>query len=281
MNTTAPSVQADISQALVNLFRGFVRAATSSIAPTEGLVLSWVSDIHHLRHCLDRLEAGVNLGAAFQAAVNALTNHKPQSRQIEAQLDLGLMGVRHLIELASTEPMAKSRTATSERNLRGAQAWLDTVRGSIGRVTQPAQTSPVPVPNPLSEEQAKAESDLAMEIAVLFREAMRSMSANDRLGPLNQVLFSYNACRNLAGRIDHSYYFDPILQLAIDQFNAPEGLTDLQLARLDLARAGVRLLATLTDADTRRGGYASRLARDTENFDGKLEWLNATIGRVD
>ena len=279
MNTTAPSVQADISEALVNLFRGFVRAATSSITPTEGLVLSWVSDIHHLRQCLDRLEAGVNLGAAFKAAVNALTNHKPQSRQIEAQLDLGLMGVRHLIELASTEPMAKSRTATSERNLRGAVAWLDTVRGSSSPVSKPLQTKPSPVPNPLSEEQAKAETDLAMEIAVLFREAMRSMSANDRRGPLNQVLFSYNACRNLAGRIGHSYYFDPILQRAIDQFNAPEELTKLESARLDLARAGVRLLATRTDPNTRRPGYASRLARDATNFDNHLASLNDILAR--
>ena len=56
-------------------------------------------------------------------------------------------------------------------------------------------------------------------------------------------------------------------------------MTDLEEARLDLSRAGVRLLATATDPNNRRRGYASRLARDTQNFDGKLEWVNVELER--
>lgn len=183
--------------------------------------------------------------------------------------------MRHLVELSEGKSMQKSRTAASETNLRAALGWLDKVRGSSAATTKPAPTTPSPVPRPLSEEQAKAETDLAFEIAVLFREAMRAMSANDRRGAMNQAMFSYNACRNLAGRIDHNYYFYPIFEQAIDRFKNPEKLTELVEARLDLARAGLRLFATLTDPDIRRKGHASRLARDTENFDRWLGWLNA------
>ena len=275
MNDTLPSTQADISQALEHLFRELIRVATTSTPRPRDYRMLWTEQLQDLRAILVGAEPGADLGAAFQSAVTKLLTYEPQSALIEAQIDMGRFGMRHLIELASSEPVAKSRLTSSEMELRGALAWLDTVRDSSSPVTKPAQTSPVPVPNPLTVEQAKAESDLAMEIAVLFREAMRSMSANDRRGPLNQVLFSYNACKNLAGRIDHSYYFDPILQLAIDQFNVPAGLTELDAGRLNLARAGVRLLATRTDPDKRRGGYASRVARDTKNFDYMLNWFNA------
>ena len=210
-----------------------------------------------------------------------MITHKPQSELIEAQLDVGLMGMRHLVELSEARSMAKSRTAASETNLRAALGWLDKVRGSSTAITKPATTTPSPVPRPLSVEQELQESDLALEIAVLFRETMRAMSANDRRWAVNEILFSYNACRNLVGRIDHSYRFYPILERALEQFENPDVMTDLEEARLDLSRAGVRLLATATDPNSRRRGYASRLARDTQNFDGKLEWVNVELERRD
>ena len=107
------------------------------------------------------------------------------------------------------------------------------------------------------------------------------MSADDRRGPMVKILEGFAACKNLAARMDHSFYYHPILEQAIDQFKTPEGLEGLDADRFDLARAGLRLLATLSDPDTRRRGYASRLARNTKNFDARLAWLNSEKDRRD
>ena len=81
---------------------------------------------------------------------------------------------------------------------------------------------------------------------------------------MNEIMFSYNACRNLAGRINHTFRYNSVLEQAIDQFQDPKGLTVMGEARLDLTRAGLRLLATATDPNKRRRGHASRLARELE-----------------
>ena len=279
MNDTATYTQADVSKALELVFRDVINAATSSTPRTQYQRLFSVQNLQDLEECLVGAAPGVNLAAAFMSAVERLITHEPQSDLIEAQLDLGLMAIRHLAELSEGKSMEKYRTAASETNLRKALAWLDKVRASSSPITKPARTPPSLVPDQLSEDQARQETDLAIEIAVLFREAMRAMSANDRRGAVNEVLFSYSACRNLAGRIDHNYRFYPILERALEQFENPDVMTDLEEARLDLSRAGVRLLATATDPSNRRRGYASRLARDTQNFDGKLEWLNVELER--
>ena len=277
MNSTTPATQAKISLCLEAVFQDYVRAVSSPITTPEVKLYSWTSHLHQLRNCLVNAEPEVDLAAAFEAAVQSTTTHEPQGDEIEAQLDVGRMGIRHLIELASGEPLAKSRTAESETNLRGALQWLDQVRASSTPISKPNPADPSPVPDNLTPHQAKAESDLALEIADLFRETLRSISADDRRGPMVKVLAAFVASRNLANRIDHSYYFYPILERAIDQFNSPEGLTQIDVSRLRLARAGVRLLATLTDPNVGFRGYASRRARDTRHFDSELAGLHEQV----
>lgn len=53
-----------------------------------------------------------------------------------------------------------------------------------------------------------------------------------------KILEAFAACKNLAARMDHSFYYHPILEQAIDQFKTPEGLEGLDADRFDLARAG-------------------------------------------
>lgn len=277
MKPTTPATQAEISACLEDIFRDFVRTVSSPIISPETKLYSWANDLHRLRKCFLDAEERVDLGAAFETALQRTTAHEPQSEVIEAQLDVGRMGIRHLIELASGESLAKSRTAGSETRLRGAVQWLDKVRASDAPITKPDPADPSPVPASLTPRQAKAESDLAMEIAELFREMLRSISADDRRGPVVKVLAAFTACRNLANRIEHSFYFYSPLESAIDQFNSPEGLTQDDLSRLRLARAGIRLLATLTDPHVRFRGYASRRARDTRHFDAELAGLHEQV----
>ena len=277
MNPTTPYTQAEISACLAEIFRDFVRVVSSPITSPEIKLYSWADNLHQLRKCFLNAEAEVDLAAAFEAAVQSTTTHEPQGDEIEAQLDVGRMGIRHLIELASGDAMAKSRTAASETNLRGALQWLDQVRASSTPIGKPDAADPKPVPSKLTEQQAKAERDLAFEIAELFRETLRSISANDRRGPMVKVLAAFVASRNLANRIDHSFYFYPILELAVDQFNSPQGLAQIEDSRLRLARAGFRLLATVTDPHVSSRGYASRRARDIRNFDAELAGLHAEI----
>ena len=277
MNSTTPAAQAEISYALEEVFRDFVRAVSTPTTTAEVKLYSWASHLHQLRHCLVNAQEGADLAAAFETALLRTTTHEPQSDEMEAQLDVGRMGIRHLIELASGESLAKSRTAGSETRLRGAVQWLDKVRASDAPITKPDPADPSPVPASLTPRQAKAESDLAMEIAELFREMLRSISADDRRGPVVKVLAAFTACRNLANRIEHSFYFYSPLESAIDQFNSPEGLTQDDLSRLRLARAGIRLLATLTDPHVRFRGYASRRARDTRHFDAELAGLHEQV----
>ena len=277
MNSTTPATQAEISLCLQAVFQDFVRAVSSPITSPEVKLYSWASHLHQLRECLVNAQEGADLAAAFETALLRTTTHEPQSDEMEAQLDVGRMGIGHLVELASGEPLAKSRTAGSETRLRGAVQWLDKVRASDAPITKPDPADPSPVPASLTPRQAKAESDLAMEIAELFREMLRSISADDRRGPVVKVLAAFTACRNLANRIEHSFYFYSPLESAIDQFNSPEGLTQDDLSRLRLARAGIRLLATLTDPRVTSRGYASRRARDTRHFDAEVAGLHEQV----
>ena len=116
-----------------------------------------------------------------------------------------------------------------------------------------------------------------MEIAELFREMLRSISAEDRRGPIVKILAAFTASRNLAQRIEHSFYFYSPLETAIDQFNIPEGLEQNDVSRLRLARAGIRLLATMTDPHVSSSGYASRRARDIRHFDAELSGLHEQV----
>ena len=277
MKPTTPSTQADISACLEDIFRDFVRAVSSPIISPETKIYSWADNLNRLRTCFLNPEGKVNLGAAFEAALQRTTAHEPQCEVIEAQLDVGRMGIRYLIELASGEPLAKLRTAESETDLRGAVQWLDQVRASSTPISMPARADPHKVPGSLTPQQAQAQSDLALEIAELVRETLRSISANDRRGAMVKVLGAFQASRNLARRIDHSYYYYEILEVALDQFDNPEDLLEMEARRLDVARAGVRLLATVTDRRVRNRGHASRRARDIANFDDKVAGLNELV----
>ena len=204
MEPTTPSTQADISACLEEIFRDFVRAVSTPITSPEVKLYSWADNLNRLRICFLNTEGKVDLGAAFEIALQRSTTHEPQSEVIEAQLDVGRMGVRHLIELASGEPLAKLRTAASETDLRGAVEWLDQLKASSTPISKPARANAQKVPDSLTPQQAQAQSDLALEIAELVRETLRSLSANDRRGAMVKVLGAFQASRNLANRIDHS-----------------------------------------------------------------------------
>ena len=139
MNSTTPSTQAEISHALEEVFRDFVRAVSTPTA-TPGLELvDRALTLNQLRYSLVGADASADLSAAFEGAVERVTAHEPQGRVMEAQLDVGRMGMRHIIELASDEPMAEDRTAESEMNLRGAVRWLG---GVLRRAESDGQQPP-------------------------------------------------------------------------------------------------------------------------------------------
>ena len=105
MKLTTPATQ-EVSHALEEVFRDFVRAVSSPITVPEIELVDRALTLKHLRDSLAVANASADLSAAFEGAVERLTAHEPQSRVMEAQLDVGRMGMRHMIELASDEPLA-------------------------------------------------------------------------------------------------------------------------------------------------------------------------------
>ena len=269
MKPTTPSAQAEISRALEEVFRDFIRAVSSPITSPEIKLYSWTSHLHQLRNCLVNAEPEVDLAAAFEAAVQSTTTHEPQGDEIEAQLDVGRMGMRHIIELASGESLAKSRTAESETDLRGAVQWL----GGVQRRAESGRQQPPLRVDQKTAVELEGEQELARELSVMVREALRAISANDpRTTTLNAVKSFIRVLAQM-GAMDHSYSFIPVFEETFGAFANPSELPELEIDRLALARAGMRFLATRTDRFDRPRKLRNRLDEDSDNFERNLSRL--------
>ena len=267
MNPSTPSTQAEISHALEEVLRDFVRAASWTVTNPEELVDRALT-LNQLRYSLAGADASADLSAAFEGAVEKLTAHEPESEVMEAQLDVGRMAMRHMIELASDEPMRESRTAESETNLDGAVRWLRSVWPREASRQQP----------PLRADQKAAaelegEKELAREFSVMVREALRAISANDPSRATLNVVKSFMRVLVQMRAMDHSYSYIPVFEETFTAFANPPELPDLELDKLALARAGMRFLATRTDRFDRPRKLRNRLDEDTAHFERNLNYL--------
>lgn len=283
MNATTPATQ-EISHALEEVFRDFVRASSSPITSPEIELVDRTLTLNQLRYSLVVADASADLSAAFEGAVERLTAHEPQSRVMEAQLDVGRMGMRHLIELASDEPMAEARTAESETNLRGAVRWLEGAR----RRAESGGQQPPPSADEKVAAELEGEQELAREFSVMVREALRAISANDPRGATLNVVKSFMRVLVQMRAMDHSYSFIPVFEETFAAFANPPELSELEIDKLALARAGMRFLATRTDRFDRPRKLRNRLDEDTANFERILgdlmesaEWKDQPRQRAD
>ena len=272
MNATTPTTQ-EISHALVELFRDFVRAASSPTTSPEREVDRALT-LNQLRYTLAAADASADLPAALEGAIERLTAHEPQSEVMEAQLDVGRMGMRHMIELASDEPLRETRTAESEVNVDSAVRWL---RGAWLRREASRQQPPLSADQKDAVE-LEGENELARELSVMVREALRAISANDpRTATLN-VVKSFMRVLVQMRAMDHSYSFVPVFEETFAAFANPPELPDLEIDKLALARAGMRFLATRTDRFDVPRKLRNRLDEDTANFERNLIYLVGSAG---
>ena len=269
MKPTTPSAQAEISACLEDIFRDFVRAVSSPITSPEIELVDRALTLNQLRDSLVVADASADLSAAFEGAIERLTAHEPQNRVMEAQLDVGRMGMRHMIELASDEPMAEDRTAESETNLRGAVRWL----GGVQRRAESDRQQPPPTADQKAAAEHEGEQELAREFSVMVREALRAISANDPSRATLNVVKSFMRVLVQMRAMDHSYSYIPIFEETFAAFANPPELPDLEIDKLALARAGMRFLATRTDRFDRPRKLRNRMDEDTANFERNLNYL--------
>jgi hypothetical protein len=259
--------QDDLNQAVESLFRSLIRAVTSE--NRELAILQIRFDFNLLQTSLANAEAGVRLDLAFEVAVDRLTHYNPQSELIEAHLDLARIGMLHMLELSSNRGLVKAGRAMTESQLYHALARLDTVRnaGSQPEPDGAPETSVVPI----GDDQAEAE--LAREFSVL--------SATDPRMAILHVIGSFVTIKNMVRSMTHAFYWYPIFEQAFEQFKDPPELSWLEAEQLNLARAGMRLLATQTEQIDRPRNHRSRLAGDARHFAEALRNLLVLQNRHD
>jgi hypothetical protein len=130
------------------------------------------------------------------------------------------------------------------------------------------------MPKEPTPEQAQAELELATRYADFFREVLRGICFEDTGWRTNQVMKAIAAIAEARSSIPHEYSAFDIVEQALMQFRDPPDLSGLDAARLELARAGIRLLATRTALHKRGApGHASQLARDVAFFDKRVDWF--------
>jgi len=133
-------------------------------------------------------------------------------------------------------------------------------------------------PEPPGQVPGEAEADLASALADLFRAALRALSASDPTQPIVQTIRSLATILNQLEQPDLGISFN-VLEDAFRQLQDPADRADADDRRLQVARAGMRYLATVTDVQKRnRPGYWSRLSRDRQHFDECLD-RSAGMGR--
>lgn len=120
-------------------------------------------------------------------------------------------------------------------------------------------------------EEHDLEAEIAAHLTNMFREAMRAVSATDPRGALLNTMREFTKVLEVLRRSTHSFYYLPVFDIALQAFRDPLSINPLDEARLDLARAGMRFLATRTQTGDRPPSYNSRLAGDERNFDARFE----------
>ena len=267
--------QNDITKAFEMLFRGLIRAVTTGLP--ELAIFGLRLDFNMVETYVANAEPGVSVDSAFKVALQRLTHHKPQSELIEAQLELARCGMRHMMELSSTERFAKAGRARTEEDLYAALVRLDAVRNpatSSDEDDDPVEGIPL-------VDHSEAETELALEFSSLFREGMRAMSATDpRIAILN-VIGSFVTLKNMIRSMTHAFYYYPVFEQAFEHFKDPPELSWLEAEQLSLARAGMRLLATQTEQIDRPRNHRSRLAGDARHFALALHNLRVLQNRHD
>lgn len=129
-------------------------------------------------------------------------------------------------------------------------------------------------------EQHEFEIQLATSFSMMFREGIRAVAATDSRSRTSNVVRAFVTSLNTLKSAKHSFSYYPVFEQALESFRDPPGLGPLDEAKLVLARAAMRLLATKTDSSPRLAGYNSRLARDYRNFDAKLCDLMTELGHI-
>jgi len=249
----------DVGHALEAVFRRLVRIFASDNSPPDTTEI--VSAVQLLRLAFEKTDPESSLEPSLQEALQRLTDRPCQNEELEAQFRFGRAAMRYMIELVAPDASDGSLLV----------ADLDLRNNLLGLKESQRRAEARRQPPPLRADQKAAaelegEQELAREFSVMFREAIRAISANDPRGATLNVVRSFVRMRATLKTTSHSFYYYDIFEQAFEAFQNPTDLGDLEIEKLELARAGMRFLATRTQLDDRQRNYQSRLGGDADNF---------------
>lgn len=258
MNDPTPANN-DLSHALETVFRSLVRILASDSSPPDTTEL--VAGVELLRVAFERADLESSLEPSILDAVHQLTDRPCQNEELEAQLRFGRAAMRYMIELVAPDASDASLLV----------ADLDLRKNLLGLKESQRRAEAQRQPPPLRAYHKTAaelddEQELVREFSVMFREAIRAISANDPRGATLNVVRSFVRMLATLKATSHSFYYYDIFEQAFQAFRNPPRLRDLEIEKLELARAGMRFLATRTQMDDRQRNYQSRLGGDADNF---------------
>lgn len=258
MNDPTPANN-DVGHALETVFRGLLRIFASDSPPPDTTEI--VAGVKLLRLGFERADPESPLGPSILDAVHQLIDRLEQDEELEAQFRFGRAAMRYMIELAAPDASDGS-LRVADLDLRNNLLGL---KESQRRAEARRQLPPLRADQKAAAE-LESEQEIAREFSVMFREAIRAVSANDPRGATLNVVRSFVRMRATLKATSHSFYLYDIFEQAFEAFRNPPLLRDLEIEKLELARAGMRFLATRTQLNDRQRNYQSRLGSDTDNF---------------
>ena len=236
MNTSTP-VNNDLSLALEAVFRGLIPVVASTSTPPDTTQLIIATRL--LQRAFDEAGPELSIEVSLTEALHRLTG-----------------GPRQDEELAAPDPGDASQLNAEP----GPCDWVIKVDD------EGSERPPLPAEQRTAAE-LEHEHELAYEFSVMFREALRAISAGNPRGATLNVVRSFVEIVALLNAGRHNFYYYYILEEAFAAFKDSPKLRDLDIGKLALARAGMRYFATRTDQDDRARNRQSRLSGDDYNLE--------------
>jgi hypothetical protein len=120
------STPSEVTAAFERFFRNMIRGIAAN-DPTSA-ALRMMDDFDFIENLLSCPGPDIRMAFVFKNAIRALRHYPQDGGSTEAQFDFVLAGMRHLMELSSTDKLRAGRLSRSRYQMRRALEWLDKVR---------------------------------------------------------------------------------------------------------------------------------------------------------
>jgi hypothetical protein len=125
----------------------------------------------------------------------------------------------------------------------------------------------------LTFDQIDAITDIAWHFSNLLRASLRALATDDPAPHFFEMMDALRPMVEMLAGVPSSFdYYYTIFEMALEDFENPKGLDELDHKRLIVARSGMELLARQThNSERKTAGYEALLADQLQRFDRLIE----------